>query len=82
MDICYIDTSDLGVEWLEEQRTKLSGSNPSTAYHKKSVEVELEQLPCTMKLELVGGFLELKQNFLLFFDLFFGILKIQITLGW
>ena len=33
---------------------------------KNSVELELEQLPGTMKLELVGGFLGLKQNFLLF----------------
>ena len=68
--ICYIDTSDLGVEWLQEQSTKVSGSNPSTAHHENSVELELEQLPGTMKLELVGGFPGLKQFFLLFFACF------------
>jgi hypothetical protein len=38
MDMLYIDTSDLGVEWLEELhvRTKVSSSNLSTAYHEKS----------------------------------------------
>jgi hypothetical protein len=46
---------------------------------KNSVELELEQLPSTTKLELVGSLLGLKQNFLLFFCPFFGILKIQIT---
>ena len=48
---------------------------------KNSVELELEQLLSTMKVELVGGFLGLKQKFLLFFDLFLGILKIQIIAG-
>jgi hypothetical protein len=41
---------------------------------KNSVELVLKQL--------VGGFLGLKQNFLLFFGLFLRILKIQITAGW
>jgi hypothetical protein len=51
---------------------------------KNSVELELEQLSGTMKLELVGGlgFLGLKQNSLLFFGPFLGILKIQITVSW
>jgi len=48
---------------------------------KNSVELELEQLPGTMKLELVGGFPGLKQIFLLFFCPFLGIFKIQITVG-
>jgi hypothetical protein len=43
---------------------------------KNSVELELEQLPGTMKLELMRGFLGLKQIFLLFFGPFLGILKI------
>jgi hypothetical protein len=46
------------------------------------MELELEQLHGTMKLELVGGFLGLKQNFLLLFGPFLGIFKIQITAGW
>jgi len=46
---------------------------------KNSMELELKQLSDTMKLELVGGFLGLKQFFLLFFDPFLVILKIQIT---
>jgi hypothetical protein len=46
-------------EWLEELRTKVSDS-----------ELELEQLPGTVKLELVGGFPGLKPNFLLFFGPF------------
>jgi hypothetical protein len=37
---------------------------------KNTMEVELEQLPGTMKLELVGGFPGLKQIFLLFFGPF------------
>jgi hypothetical protein len=49
---------------------------------KNSVKLELEQLPSTMKLELVGGFPGLKQIFLLFFGLFLGILKIRLTVGW
>jgi hypothetical protein len=48
---------------------------------KNSMELELEQLLGIMKVELVGGFLGLKQNFLLFFGPFLGILKIQITVG-
>jgi hypothetical protein len=47
------------VERLEELRTKVSDS-----------ELELEQLSGTVKLELVGGFPGLKQNFLLFLALF------------
>jgi len=49
---------------------------------KNSMELELEQLFDTMKLELVGGFVGLKQNFLLFFGPFWKILKIQITICW
>jgi hypothetical protein len=37
---------------------------------KNSVELELEQLPGTMKLELVEGFSGLKQIFFYFFDHF------------
>ena len=49
---------------------------------KNSVELELEQLPGTMKLELVGDFLGLKQIFFAIFCLFLEILKIQISAGW
>ena len=40
---------------------------------KNSVELELEQLSGTMKLELVGGFPGLKQIFLLFLAGFWKI---------
>jgi hypothetical protein len=46
------------------------------------MELELEQLPSTMKLELVEGFSGLKQKKFLFFRPFLGILKIRITAGW
>jgi len=48
---------------------------------KNSMELELEQLLGTMKLELVGGFPGSKQNILIFFGPFLGFLKIQITAG-
>jgi hypothetical protein len=69
--IYYTDISDLDVEWLEELKTKVSDS-----------ELELEQLSDTVKLELVGGFLGLKQKILLFFWPFLRFLKIQITTGY
>jgi hypothetical protein len=81
MNMLYIDTSDLGVEWLEELRvrTKVSGLNPSTTWKNR---VELEQLLRTMELELQqGGLLGLKQIFLLFFSLFLKFLKIQIIVS-
>ena len=67
-------------EWLESkgQRSQVWIRAPRTM--KNSVKLELEQLPGTMKLELVGeGFPGLKQKK---FDPFLGILKIQITAGW
>jgi hypothetical protein len=45
---------------------------------KNSVKLKLEQLLGTKKLELVGGFLGLKQKN---FGPFLGIFKIQITTG-
>jgi hypothetical protein len=45
------------------------------------MELELEQLPGTMKLQLVGGLLRIETNFFVIFCYFF-ILKIQITTGW
>ena len=43
---------------------------PAPHTMKNSVELELEQLPGTMKLEQVGSFLGLEQIFLLFFGPF------------
>ena len=70
-------------EWLEELRTNVSGLNPTTiVYHKNSVELELEQLLGTIKLELVGGASRTETNFFVIFGSFLGILKIKITTGW
>ena len=46
------------------------------------MELELEQLSSTMKLELVGGLPRIETKNFAIFWLVFWILKIQITTGW
>ena len=53
------------MEWLEELRAKVSGSNPSTtAYHKikRGAGAELEGFPRLKKMDIFGLFFGIFEN--------------------